>query len=94
MLLPSHDGVGEIYSEELKQPAFRGHRDRGSRHATPMEPQREWDGSPCHPTQFDRVQDVASLFSVGVEVSWWETRFIGLARGEAARIETVMKYRF
>lgn len=34
------------------------------------------------------------LFTVGLEVSWWETRFVGLADGKALRIETVMQYRF
>ncbi|MHC4877947.1 MAG: hypothetical protein ACYTGL_15930 [Planctomycetota bacterium] len=40
------------------------------------------------------VFDVTELFSVGLEVSYWQTRFVGLSDGEAVRIETVMKYRF
>lgn len=40
------------------------------------------------------VYDVTELFSVGLEASHWKTRFVGLADGEAVRIETVMKYRF
>lgn len=34
------------------------------------------------------------LFSVGLEVSWWETRYVGRADGKALRIESVMQYRF
>lgn len=40
------------------------------------------------------VCDITDKFNVGLEVSWWETRFIGLAPGETVRIETVMKYNF
>lgn len=40
------------------------------------------------------VHDVTELFSVGLEVSYWKTKFVGLTDGEAVRIETVMKYRF
>ncbi len=40
------------------------------------------------------VFDVTDLFSVGLEVSYWKTKFVGMADGEAVRIETVMKYRF
>jgi len=40
------------------------------------------------------VYDVTELFSIGLEVSHWKTKFVGLADGEAVRIETVMKYRF
>lgn len=40
------------------------------------------------------VHDVTDLFSVGFEVSYWKTKFVGLTDGEAVRIETVMKYRF
>ena len=40
------------------------------------------------------VFDVTKLFSVGLEVSYWKTKFVGLSDGEAVRVETVMKYRF
>ena len=40
------------------------------------------------------VFDVTKQFTVGLEVSYWKTKFVGLSDGEAVRIETVMKYRF
>lgn len=40
------------------------------------------------------VFDVTKMFTVGLEVSYWKTKFVGLNDGEAVRIETVMKYRF
>jgi hypothetical protein len=40
------------------------------------------------------IYDVTELFSVGVEASWWETRYVDLTPGEALRLEAVMKYRF
>ncbi len=40
------------------------------------------------------VFDVTKLFTVGLEISYWKTKFVGLSDGEAVRIETVMKYRF
>lgn len=40
------------------------------------------------------VHDITDLFSVGFEVSYWKTKFVRLADGEAVRVETVMKYRF
>lgn len=37
---------------------------------------------------------VTELFTIGMEVSWWETRYVGLADGSAVRLESVMQYRF
>lgn len=40
------------------------------------------------------IWDVTSMFDVGLEVSRWETKYVGLSDGEAVRIETVMRYSF
>jgi hypothetical protein len=34
------------------------------------------------------------LFDVGLEVSWWETEYMGLAAGRALRVESAARYRF
>ena len=40
------------------------------------------------------VYRFTELFDVGLEVSWWETEYIGLAAGRALRVESVARYRF
>jgi len=40
------------------------------------------------------VYNVSKVLEVGLETSWWETRYKGLRKGEAARIEFVMRYHF
>lgn len=40
------------------------------------------------------IYSVTDLFDVGVEMSWWETQYQGLAPGESLRLETVVRYRF
>ncbi len=40
------------------------------------------------------IWDVTELFTVGVELSYWKTRYIGLSEGETFRVETVVLYRF
>ena len=40
------------------------------------------------------VDNVTPLFTVGMELSWWQTKFVGLANGESFRVEAVVKYQF
>jgi hypothetical protein len=40
------------------------------------------------------VYNFTDLFDIGLEVSWWETDYLGLAPGEALRVESVVRYRF
>ena len=38
--------------------------------------------------------DVTPNFVVGLELSWWETNYIGLDAGNSFRVEAVVKYQF
>ena len=40
------------------------------------------------------VYNVTPLFTVGLEPSWWQTEYVGLAGGESFRVETAVKYQF
>lgn len=40
------------------------------------------------------IWNVTSMFEVGLEVSQWKTKYVGLSDGDAVRIESVMRYRF
>lgn len=38
--------------------------------------------------------DITPMFTIGMELSWWKTGYVGLADGESYRGETVVKYAF
>ena len=40
------------------------------------------------------IWNVSPELEVGIELSWWETRYKGLAPGEAFRVEGAMRYHF
>lgn len=40
------------------------------------------------------IWNVSPELEVGIELSWWETRYKGLAPGEAFRVEGTMRYHF